>query len=106
MSAGFRLCHAERILHDDEELGYFDAAPKCPPAGPMPLASKRNPAEGRKGSVARPLWTQPEATGETGRQGGLGGWSEATGTRGISIFCRCEHESRAPVPALLGHHSL
>lgn len=87
VSAGFRLCHAETMLHD-EEPGYFYAAPKCPPAGPTPLASKRNPAEGRKGSVARPLWTQPEAPGGTGRQGGPGGWSAAARTRGISIFCQ------------------
>lgn len=106
VSAGFRLCHAETILHDDEEPGYFDAAPKCPPAGPTPLASKRNPAEGRKGSVAGPLWTQPEAPGEAGRQGGPGGWSEEAGTWGVSIFCRCEHQPQASVPTLLGHHSL
>ena len=98
------------MIHGNEEPGYFNAAPKCPPAGPTALASQRDSAEGRKGSVAGPLGVHPEPPGETGRQGGLGapglpggpgGWSEASGTQGVSVFCRLEHQPRASVLTLL-----
>lgn len=84
------------MIHGNEEPGYFDEAPKCSPAGPTALASKRASAEGRKGSMGRPLGAQPEAPGETGRHGGRGapglpggpgGWSEASGTQSVSVFC-------------------
>ena len=60
------------MIHGNEEPGYFNAAPKCPPAGPTALASQGALLRGEKAAWPGPL---VRARSLREKQAGRVGWA-------------------------------